>query len=260
MHKYLVISRLAVLDILEYKFDFLLNSLKYSMMVMLMTIIWLAVEKEGQLGFFSREQTVQYFIFATLIYTFSNFHTWFIEEDIRLGTLSKYLLKPISATGYYLFFLAARVLLDFVIKALVFVLILPISGFALTTSPMNILGFLTFLPFVFLFSFAFLGSVSLLTFWVTEAYAVRWAVTILSRFLSGILVPLIYFPDILRPILLYLPFQHLAFTPIQIVSQQLTFLQGFHSWLILLSWTVVMWACYSWLFRKGVRTFEGIGI
>jgi ABC-2 type transport system permease protein len=120
--------------------------------------------------------------------------------------------------------------------------------------------FFIYLAIIFLFSFAFLGSISLLSFWVTEAYAIRWAATILVRFLSGILVPVLFFPESIQKLLYLSPFPYLAYAPIQLLSNSLSLTKAWEGLLTLCVWTVVTWGIYLLLFRRGIAKYEGVGI
>lgn len=260
MKKYLLVFKLASQDIFQYKLDFFLSVLKYSVMVFLMTIVWLNVEKSGGVGVFTPQQTVGYFIFSAMLYSLSNFHPWYIEEDIRLGYLSKYLVKPVSPTIYYFCFELTRVSIETVSKMIVFFGILFWLNLLPNLSFWQVGILLLYSPFIFLFAFQWLMIISLLSFWVTEAYALRWAVTLFTRFMSGVLVPMVYMPEQIQRIFFFLPFEHLAFTPISFMlgNSSLTMLgQGFG---ILLIWTLVITLVRQWTWKKGLHSYEGTGI
>lgn len=260
MYKYWIVAQLQLKTILAYKFDFFLNAAKYSFMVLLMSIIWMAVENNTSNQIYSQFELIQYFVLAATIYTVSNFHTYYIEDDIRLGTLSKYLLKPISEHWYYFYFEAAHVALETGIKVIiaagVFLFFHQLVNFQL----LNLLMTVLFLPVIYFFAYHLLSFVSLLSFWVTQAYAIRWALTISMRLMSGLLVPLAYFPEKLQSVFYYLPFQHLAFTPIQLMLNNISPAQAFPAFLILLGWSLVIFIFNRMLWIKGLYEFEGTGL
>lgn len=260
MQKYLYVSKLAIQDLFVYKFDFLLNTLKYSLMVIMMTLVWLAVERDGGVGILDQQQVVSYFILSAMVYTLSNFHPWYIEDDIRLGQLSKFLVKPLSPMVYYFFYEAASVFFETVMKMFVFMSILYFTNLLPSFSFVNILILCLYMPFIFTFAFFWLSLTSQLAFWITEAFAVRWAVSIFTRLLSGILVPILYFPESVQQIFQFLPFQHLAFTPIQFMLGNITPLTLLQNLLILLSWTVVLVFLHRSVWMYGLKNYEGTGI
>lgn len=233
---------------------------KYAVMILMMSLVWNAVEREGQLGIFSQAENTRYFFFAAILYSLSNFHPYYVEEDIKLGFLSKYLVKPISPNMYYIFFELARVCMETIIKIFVFVPLLFLLHLQFNISVTNLGLFALYFPFIFLFSFQALTIVSILSFWITEAYAVRWAVTVIFRFLAGLLVPMVYFPETFQKVSFWLPFQHLAFTPIQIIQGKVNSIYAFSGLAILIAWTLVVSAMKTVFWQKGIREYEGTGI
>lgn len=260
MKKYFLVFKLALQDLFEYKLDFFMSTFKYSLMVILMTFVWLQVEKDGQAGFFNPQETVSYFLMSAMLYSLSNFHPWYIEDDIRLGYLSKYLVKPISVNLYYFFYESARVTIDTLLKIVVFMIILFFFQLLPSQSFTRILVIFTYLPFIFLFSFQWLSLISITSFWITEAYALRWAVTIMTRLLSGILVPIVYFPEVLQHLFFFLPFEHLAFTPIQFILNKIDISTLYQSLAILICWIIVLGFFRQWIWQKGLHDFEGTGL
>ena len=93
MKKYLLAIRITAQEVLEYRFNFTIHVLKYSLAVSMMALVWLAIQTETNIEGLTPESTVRYFFFAAILYGLSNFHTWYIEEDIKEGRLSKYITK-----------------------------------------------------------------------------------------------------------------------------------------------------------------------
>jgi ABC-type uncharacterized transport system permease subunit len=80
------------------------------------------------------------------------------------------------------------------------------------------------------------------------------------RFLAGLLVPISFFSTQIQSVLYFLPFEHLAYTPIQLLLENLTFQEGVQALLILSGWTVVMNLARYALWKKGTVQYEGTGI
>lgn len=260
MQKYWLIFRLSILDLFEYRFDFVMHTAKYAFMVLMMSLVWLAVQKAQGLPASAGRELIAYFILAAILYSLSNFHTYYIEEDIKLGQLSKFLLKPVSYFYYYLVFQLGHVVMETILKLSVLGLVLVVWGFSFQFS-LPILGLvLAFLPVVFWCAFNLFSIVSLLTFWLTEAWALRWALSIIFRLLSGMLVPISFFPEFWQQTLYFLPFEHFAYTPIQLLQNKLSFTAGLQALLILVSWTIVLHAVRTLIWRRGIKSYEGTGI
>lgn len=260
MKKYWHVFALSLQDVFEYRFNFFVHTFKYAVMVILTAMVWLAVMKENPNLGYSINETITYFVFAAILYSFSSFHTWYIEEDIKLGMLSKYLLKPISPFLYYFSHQSANAVIETVVKMGVFLPILWGLGFLPSIQLQNTLMFFFFLPFIFFFSFSLFTLISSWSFWFTDVFAIRWSLTIIFRLLSGMMVPLSFFPSSVQQILFYLPFQHLVFTPIRLMQNALSIRTAFVSLGILIAWTVVFSAIRIAVWKKGSDSYEGTGI
>lgn len=260
MKKYLLVFAISIQDIFEYRFNFMVHTFKYAFMVILTAMVWLAVLKENPNMGYNMNETIVYFVYAAILYSFSSFHTWYLENDIKLGTLSKYLLKPLSTFKYYFSYQIANATIETIIKILAFIPILYFLHLLPTISLKNLGFFLIFLPLIFFFSFTMFFLISSLTFWLTEVWSIRWALTIFFRFLSGMMIPLSFFPTIFQKISFYLPFQHLVFTPIRIMQNALSTTHIIQSFCILLLWSIVLTIVRKIVWQRGVHSYDGTGI
>jgi ABC-2 type transport system permease protein len=258
--KYYLVCKLSFEDIFEYRLDFSIKVLKYTMMIILMSLVWIAVAKESQQNTFTSQEIITYFVFASVLYSLSNFHPYYVEDDIRLGGLTKYLMKPIQPFWYYFFYEATNSFFEVAVRLIVMIPGLWLLGFRVSTSIQQVGLVALFLPIAFLFSFCFLTTISAMAFWFQDVFAIRWSVTIASRFASGILVPIIFMPEWFQKISFYFPFEHLAFTPIQILQNKVSFQYGVESLCILSLWAIAILIFQQILWRKGILQYEGNGI
>lgn len=260
MTKYLLVFKQALNEILEYRFDFFLNLSKYSAVILMMIFVWTAVQQAAGSFVYSLNDLVIYFFLAAMLYSLSNFHPFYIEDDVRLGGLNKYLTKPISPTFYYYTYEAASIFIETFVKILIFSPLIFLLGFKISCNLTQLIFFLLYLPLIYTFTFNFLLVISTTSFWITEASALRWAILIVVRLLSGVLVPISFFSPTLQHVFTYLPFQYLGFVPIQIMLHQSTVSQMLTGLLILIGWTIVIIGVRRWYWQKGLALYEGVGI
>jgi ABC-2 type transport system permease protein len=260
LKKYYLVCKLSFEDIFEYRLDFIIKVSKYTMMIILMSLVWIAVAKESQQVIFTDQEIVTYFVFASVLYSLSNFHPYYIEDDIRLGGLTKYLMKPVKPFWYYFFFEATNSFFEVAVRLLVMVPGLWLLGFRFPIFLPQASLVALLLPMIFLFCFCFLTTISAMAFWFQDVFAIRWSASIAARFASGILVPVIFMPEWYQKISFYLPFQHLAFTPIQVLQNKVSLQYGVESFLILSLWAVAALIIQQAFWRKGVLQYEGSGI
>lgn len=259
---------IAIQDVLSYRIDFALHTLKYALMILMMGVIWssIAAQSTGTIQE-SPTQVLQYFVWTAVLYTLSNFHTNYIEDDIRTGILALRLLKPFKPFLYYFSFEAGQVATESMVKSIVMIPLalfigVQISGsFGAALPPLSsLLLVATYIPVIFTFCFAQFSIISGLGFWIIRASAVRWAFSIVFRLLSGALVPISFFPGVFQNIFQWLPWQHLVFTPVQILQSQISLRNAVQSLAVLLIWTVIAHGIRWALWNTGYRRFESVGI
>ncbi len=260
MKKYLLVTKISIQDTMQYRFDFVLRTLKYAGMVIIMSLVWIGVQKSGDNQIMTSDQTVRYFFLAAILYSLSNLHTWYIDEDIKLGYLSKFLLKPISPVWHYFSFESGAVILETLFKFLVILPILYLLGYSLNAGLGDFALLLLFMPIIFIFTFSLYSLISGLCFWFNDVFAIRWSLLIIIRFLSGVLVPISFFPQLFQQISFFLPFQHLAYTPIQMMNHELPKTTALMGLGILCGWVVVVTYLRDLLWRAGSKSYESTGI
>jgi ABC-2 type transport system permease protein len=260
MKKYLLAIRITAQEVLEYRFNFTIHVLKYSLAVSMMALVWLAIQTETNIEGLTPESTVRYFFFAAILYGLSNFHTWYIEEDIKEGRLSKYITKPYS---YYLFSFTkqlTRTSIDLIIKLIVMIPLLKVFGFGFNPSLVEVLIFIFYIPLIYIFTFITQFTIASIAFWLKEVYSLRWVSLSVSRFLAGIIVPLNLLPNKFVETTFYLPFQHLAYTPIQAIQGNISPQHAGKGMLVLIFWIFVAWIIKEKIWQRGVCSYEAIGI
>ena len=260
MNKYLLVFRLAFLDILEYRADYLLRMFRYMIMLVFVMFLWIAVAKEGHLLAITIESLVVYYVFALILYGLSNYHLDYVEQDIHLGAISKFMLKPMSPFWYYFSFEAATALGDVVIKTITLVPLALFLGFSWDVSMAALLWYVLFLPLIFYTTFSMFFMLSTLGFWLVQVDAVRMSVLFFSRYVSGIIIPFVFFPDWLQAWLFYSPFPHFAYYPIQLIKGDLSLNTALSSFLVLSIWAGIFTLGRVWIWKRATYSYESTGI
>ena len=145
------------------------------------------------------------------------------------------------------------------LQILIIPAILLLIGYKIAVVPERIALVMAFVPVIFTYAYNQFGIITGLAFWINEAWSIRWSLTITIRFLAGILVPVNFFPFWLQKISFFLPFQHLAYTPISIIQGNMDVATGLTSLVILTGWTMVVMAFRTWQWQKGYIRYESTG-
>ncbi len=253
---YTKVFRLSWGEILEYRLSFLMRNLRYPLSVWLMYFVWQALSQHtGQ----NANQLTTYFLLSTLVFGWSNMHTWYVEEDIKYGHLNKLLTRPIKPLLYYCVYQLGATLSSFMIQAfLVLIMSLwlkPQLNYQLTTW-LLVLGFF---GLTYLFTFVFLYTLSLMSVWLTEVYALRWAYLNIMRFITGLYIPLVFFPTWWQKFLFFTPFPHLASTPIGLIQGNISPQAALPGMIVLMAWVGVIFIIHGLVWRQAHKAYEGSG-
>ena len=266
--KYLAVLRVGISSALEYRFNFLFQLfVTLGIGIVVQVFLWNAVYESStttpQIGNFTKYTLLVYIAIAGIVATItkSGKAERSASDEIRLGTISKYLVKPISHIGYVVFSSVAERTATLVGTVLI-LLVVGIPLFVYYSVPISFVNIIMAIPFVMvgIVTNILMGLLlSYLAFWVDETWTFHIIKDIAIWFLSGSLVPYSALPKTFETMFSYLPFQFLASTPALIITQGTTI----HNYLIYIAlsigWLVLLWLLCFVMFRVGIRFFAAFG-
>ncbi len=218
--------------------------------------------------FFSTNETIGGFDFTSMLaYLFLTFcfrkmqgpnETNDAEDEIKSGKIITYLARPID---YFTFRLSARIGTIIVTTPIVFLITIGTFLFAgkeIPPLPHFILAFaLSFIGLMVLFELFY--SINLLAFWFEEIWGFRRGVYTMAWLFSGSLIPVSLLPGFLNTIGKTLPFHHQAAVPTLYLLGIEPFSTVQESFLILGAWLIVLYALQRYIWKKGLRSYDGKG-
>ena len=109
LKKYKPFLRAGAIDTMAYRFNILIWAVITVCQVACLVFLWLAVYRSSAGGMdaeihgFTYREMIAYVVLTTIFnfVTFNNDTLWFINNDIRKGTIGNYLIKPISYRGKF---------------------------------------------------------------------------------------------------------------------------------------------------------------
>lgn len=251
---YFEFSRIGFVNILAFRLRYYTGVITYLLNVTVYYFIWSAVYRPGeQIAGYDLKQMITYVAVGWII---RSFYWNTIDQEMAYsvleGRIAMEMIKPISVQAMWL----ARAMGESAFRlgmltaptALVIALIFPVRG---PSSPAH---FALFLVGV-LGSFFLLGAINFMigtcAIRLKSILALIRAKYWLIELLSGVLIPMTFFPETIRTILGWLPFQHIAFTPLEIYLGKYTIQQA--GWALAKQWVwvgVLMWLAHVWWQRS----------
>jgi ABC-2 type transport system permease protein len=190
----------------------------------LRAIVFLTVyQGRSSVGSYDLPGVITYmWITQALIMVVVMWNWWDVEETIRTGDVVGDLAKPFSFTGFWLSRDYGRAGYSLLFRCLPILVVAQLTfGLRWPTRPLTWLAFAASVFLAVTLSFAWRFILNLTAFWTTDARGLGNVLIIAVTLLSGLLIPLPYFPPTIRAILLALPFAGLLQTPADIFLERL---------------------------------------
>ncbi len=188
--------------------------------------------------------------------------TFKIAEEINFGTLSNFLIKPVS---YFLYNLArdlADKFLNIFFSIIEFIILIYLikPEIFIQTDPfiISVFCFSVIMASILYFEIGIL--LSFIGFWSNETWAPRFLFFILVSFLSGMYFPLDIMPSFIFNFLSYLPFTYLVYFPLKIFLGQLNNFFIIKGMLISFFWMLIFYLLLKILWHKGLKTYTAEGM
>lgn len=223
--------------------------------------IWNAVFISGEGGTmngFTMPQMVVY-IFLMFLTTslISSGGTYDIGEEIRDGSISMRMIKPISYNSTFLFQELGNKMITVCVLIVPLVIGVEICRTIFMGSiQFNIIGFLLYIVsciLAYLINFFFNICFGFIAFVIKYLWGANMMKNCIVGFLSGSVIPFSFLPDTLEKIFLFLPFASLNYTPVMIYMGmyngfELLFYMGLQ-----LFWVMAFWGLSKLLWHIATK-------
>jgi len=265
MRRARVIWRLVVMNLvmtMEYRgamFVYIISNVTGPLISLL---VWLAVSDQGVQLPYDRSQFVTYYLLLSLVSMLTA--SWlapFVAEQIRLGGISPWLLRPAP----YIVHDIANNIGEKLIKLPLLLPLIGLFGLAfhgdvhLPTAPGAWLLFALCLPLAATVAFLLDFVVGSLAFWMQDVRGLVRVKELVGAFLAGQFVPLALFPHALNGALEAQPFRYTISFPVEVLTGTLSATALARGFAWQLGYCLGLWACYRLLWHYGLRGYTASG-
>jgi ABC-2 type transport system permease protein len=206
---------------LVYRFGFLFTILGNLVYLGVAYYLWKSIYRYSDTirGMTFNEAFIYVALGSAIFILLKTYADWIIHYEIREGAIATYLTKPMDFQIYALFANLGSLLMNLtaitIPTALVMILIFKVKialGAGLLLFPLSLL-------LAFLISFSIDYFIGLLGFYSESVWGLSMTKEIIVTVFSGALIPLQFFPDAIRNVLFWLPFQAIFHTPIMMITR-----------------------------------------
>ncbi|MCX7699575.1 MAG: ABC-2 family transporter protein [Gemmataceae bacterium] len=266
LRKYFNIFRIALVERLAYRSDFILSSALRLLPMLTTILLWTSVyvgSGQSELSGFRLAEMIAYLLLVHISRMFSSMPGLAnnIALDIREGNLKKYLLQPLDMLSYLIVYRVAHkiayIVTSFVPYAILFFLCRHYFDHLPDVTTWVAYG--VSLILAFFVGFYFEACIGMAGFWLLEVTSLLYIVNTLNYFVSGHMFPLDLLPEPWADLLKCLPFQYMAYFPAAVFLGKV---EGEALWRGLLAeagWAIVLVLTARGLFRLGLRRYSAFG-
>lgn len=184
-----------------------------------------------------------------------------IANDVREGTIKKYLIQPIDMLGYLFWARMAHKLVYYMVAIGPFILVFYLCRdyFSGWPDAFTITAWVLSLLMAFLVGFLIESLIGLIAFWFLEVSSLIFIYMMLNYFLSGHMIPLDLFPEPLSYWMQLLPFKYLAYFPGTVILGKYTQEELIFELSIEVLWIIVLFALNRIAFQQGTKRYSAFG-
>lgn len=229
MRKYFYAFKLYILDSLHYRFNTVISLFFSGISTMITIFFWVIIFESGgskSLNSYSLKNMITYYVIWNIVSAFNLSNSGFyMNRMIKSGELNSVLIRPYSFTVANYFEQMSKGIIAIIPKLLLVLAILPLTkGYIVVNQDIvNVLITLIFLIISTISSFLIWSILGCMSFWIEESEAVMWSFAVLFNFLSGMFIPLDFFPEGISGLAEFMPTATWGYVPAKIIIGMYSF-------------------------------------
>jgi ABC-2 type transport system permease protein len=262
IQKYIQVYKTNITRFLLEKEITFIWSLEGALTLFTIIFVWLAGDKRN-VGGYTREQLISYYFFIYFIERIVGWWVfWDILNHIKDGGIANFLIKPIN----YFLYISVKEFAYKTVSTLLHVLV----AFCIYLIFYNRISFDFSIEKVVLLIPSLLLAVGInllihtamgyITFFWTDANFLADFHWILMTILGGQMVPITFFPESLRLILIYNPLRYTFSFSAEIISGRIVGEEILYGFVIGIMWLITLGTLVNILWRIGLKKFSAVGL
>lgn len=255
IRKYIALLRMKYVEMLAYRLATIVWMTGAIVQPLITMAVWMNIDPSQSDAFL--------FYFMAVIFVermTSAWDVWELDREIREGTFSNYILRPLHPIHW-------AVAENIVYKVLFLVILAPVWAVAALFVPAlrfdmtggQALLFLMALLLGAALRFLLSYTCGLLGFWITKVTAVYSLLEVISLFLSGRIAPLSLLPPVLQQWSVFLPFRYMVGFPIDIITGAVNRKEMLTGFLLASIWVMLFIIVLRWLWKAGLKKNQAVG-
>lgn len=260
MKKYFKILKISLISYLEYRVNFVLSFLFSLVPFAVSVLLWVAVAKHSE--FIKVKEVVSYYFVILIVKNITTTNSIIrFSDDIRLGELNKYLLKPYNYCFYSLMAdLPERIVfivMNFIPLLLIYIFLH--NYISLDLSLIKIFFFILFLILGYLINFFIDFLIGLYSFYFSKISSLYTSIKVLRNLSAGNIFPLLMLPAKIFLALQFLPFMYTSYIPTMLLLKKTSFNLILKNLFVSITWLSIVCLFSAILWKRGMKRYSAYG-
>lgn len=264
MKYYRYVFLMGVEQALEYRFSFLLSMCSAAFPILIQTTMWSYLygnSDAASIFGYEKGEIMLYSLLATLVSQLVS--TGFegeMNQDIKMGGLNKYLIRPVHYKKYQFFRFMGQKIPRIMVVIPVMAGILGVAFFkGLEFSVIRAAAYFISLLLAMILNFSIFFCIGLLGLWLTDVEKLFGTVSIVFLVASGGVFPLDIFGEIAEKAVKVLPFGYTTQFSVNIINGRLTFSEIGIGFLVQTAWILFFALLGEMMWKMGMKRYVAVG-
>ncbi|MBR5372007.1 MAG: ABC-2 family transporter protein [Oscillospiraceae bacterium] len=221
LKKYLTLTRAGIIEALQFRLSFLVMVVGNLLYLIVVYFLWKAIYASAGtdvVNGMTFSDTLIYLVLATALFNFMEMYiVWEIGRNVQSGKIVLDLLKPIEYRKYLFWAYSGTFVTQFFLTFLpTFIAVAVVTNGAIPMG-INLLYFVISVIMAVSINYSIDFIVGTICLYTESIWGINIMKQVIVLLLSGATIPIAFFPDTLKTIVSYLPFQSIYNAPLSIL-------------------------------------------
>ncbi len=221
LKKYLTLTRAGIIEALQYRLSTFVMVIGNLLYLIVVYFLWRAIYNSADsdvVNGMTFYDTLIYLVLATALYGFMEIYAvWEMGRAIQSGKIVLDLLKPMEYRSHLFWSYSGTFIVNFIATFLPTFLVVAIVTHGTIHFGLNLLFFVISVVFAVSINYSIDFLVGTICLYTESIWGINIMKQMVVLLLSGATIPLAFFPDTLRTVVSYLPFQSIYNAPLTLL-------------------------------------------
>ena len=221
LRKYLTLTRAGMIESLQFRLSFIVMVIGNLLYLIIVYFLWKAIYASAGtdvVNGMTFSDTLIYLVLATALFNFMEMYTvWEIGRNIQSGKIVLDLLKPMEYRKYLFWSYSGTFVMQFFLTFLPTFIAVSVVTKGAVPMGVNLPLFAVSVVMAVSINYSIDFLVGTICLYTKSIWGINIMKQVIVLLLSGATIPLAFFPETLRNIVYYLPFQSIYNAPLSIL-------------------------------------------